>query len=134
MMLALNAFHVKQQKLDQGTGSVLFFSVPQGSPPSGRYTAPFQIEDYKRIMFQDKTKAKEAEMDVYPEFCSVQRRELPPVNILHIWQKNQCRTTYRTLIVKKGMIRPMMKYISYLLRPLRILKKFSPSPERDRRA
>ena len=129
----LSAFIMSRiRKLDPKTGSVHFFSAPQISPPSGQYTALFQIENYKRIMFQNKTKAKEVKMDVYPESCLVQKRELPLANSLHIRQKNPRRTTYRTLIVMKGMVRRM--YISYLLRPLRILKRFFPSPKRDRRA
>ena len=120
-------------KFDLETGSVHSFSALLTLPLSGQYIAPSQIEGCKRIIYQSKTKVKEAEADGGPEFNSAPKRELPQASSPIIQLIDHCNAMPRTPMEKNVMVHQKMIYTSYLLRPLAALKILFPNHKSSHR-
>ena len=111
------------QKSDPGTGSVHYFIVPLTLLPSGRYSAPSQLEEHRRITCISKTKAKETKMDGGPRSYSVPRRELHLGSNLHLIRRPLSQEPLRTPTLTKVMALLKMRFSLFLPRPLMTLKK-----------
>ena len=97
------------QKSDPGTGSVHYFIVPLTLLPSGRYSAPFQSKEHRKIPRANKIKAKETKTDGGPKSYLVPRRELHWENNLHIKLRPLLKKPPKIPMLTKGMALPKMR-------------------------
>ena len=74
-------------KLGQETESAHFSFEPQTLSPNGHFTVPFQTEDSRGTMLQDKKRVREEKICVAPESCSALPKELFQESSLQAWRK-----------------------------------------------
>ena len=132
MLLASTILMIRKSDLE--IGSVHYCFVPLTLPPSGLYNAHCRSSVYRKIVFRNKTKAKEVRTDEFLGSYLAPKKGQHSANNLHNRLKFLLRKLPKTPTLTKIMALLKMRYVLFLSRRLIILKIFSPNRKPDYRA